>query len=111
MSDNVTYGGCEGANSAYINLISSDGFTFILKREVVQQSPTLCEMLTGPGASSDNTSSDIYLTSIPSHVLVHVCKYLQYKFRYTNSSAQIPELEFPPEVCLELLMAADFLAC
>ena len=32
-------------------------------------------------------------------------------FRYTNSSTEIPEFPIPPEIALELLMAANFLDC
>ena len=31
--------------------------------------------------------------------------------RYTNSSTEIPEFHIPPEIALELLMAANFLDC
>ena len=31
--------------------------------------------------------------------------------RYTNSSTEIPEFPIPPEIALELLMAANFLDC
>ena len=63
---------------------------------------------------------------IPSHVLQKVCMYFTYKTRwapskgvgieishsrYTNSSTEIPEFPIPPEIALELLMAANFLDC
>ena len=46
-----------------------------------------------------------------SHVLQKVCMYFTYKVRYTNSSTEIPDFPIPPEIALELLMAANFLDC
>jgi elongin-C len=37
--------------------------------------------------------------------------YFTYKVRYTNSSTEIPDFPIPPEIALELLMAANFLDC
>ena len=55
-------------------------------------------------------------------MLQKVCMYFTYKTRwvvaapplptrYTNSSTEIPEFPIPPEIALELLMAANFLDC
>ena len=41
-------------------------------------------------------------------VLEKVCEYLYYNQK--NSDAKdVPDMEIPPELCLELLMAADYL--
>ena len=55
----------------------------------------------------------IILTTVcyRSHVLVHVCRYLSYKVKHTNTLCEIPEFEIDPKVALELLMAANFLDC
>ena len=53
----------------------------------------------------------MHFREIPSHVLQKVCQYFIYKVRYTNSSTEIPEFYIPPEIALELLMAANFLDC
>ena len=37
-----------------------------------------------------------------------VCEYLYYNEKYQNQK-DVPDMELPPELCLELLMAADFL--
>ena len=41
-------------------------------------------------------------------VLEKVCEYLHYNEKYKNSR-EIPDMDIPPELCLELLMAADYL--
>ena len=41
-------------------------------------------------------------------MLDKVCEYFMYSKRY-EGSRDVPDMEVPPELCLELLMAADFL--
>ena len=120
------YGGCEGPEAMYVKLISSDGHEFIVKREHALTSGTIKAMLSGPGQFSDNETNEVNFREIPSHVLQKVCMYFTYKVslgyqlsishllpqvRYTNSSTEIPEFPIPPEIALELLMAANFLDC
>lgn len=50
MSDEKQqYTGCEGPESMYVKLISSDGYEFIVKREHALTSGTIKAMLSGPG--------------------------------------------------------------
>ena len=41
-------------------------------------------------------------------VLEKVCEYLYYNLR-NREARDVPDMEIPPELCLELLMAADYL--
>lgn len=41
-------------------------------------------------------------------VLEKVCEYLYYNEKHKNNK-DVPDMDIPPELCLELLMAADFL--
>jgi elongin-C len=41
-------------------------------------------------------------------ILEKVCEYLYYNETHKDSK-DVPDMEIPPELCLELLMAADFL--
>lgn len=41
-------------------------------------------------------------------VLEKVCEYLYYNLKHKDSK-DVPDMEIPPELCLELLMAADYL--
>ncbi|CAL2035222.1 unnamed protein product [Caenorhabditis brenneri] len=105
------YGGIEGPNSQYVKLVSSDEHEFIIKRELALTSGTIRAMLSGPGIYAENESNVVYFREIPSHVLQKVCQYFAYKVRYTHAATEIPEFPIPPEVALELLMAANFLDC
>ena len=37
-----------------------------------------------------------------------VAEYFYYNYKNRNAT-DVPDMDFPPELCLELLMAADFL--
>lgn len=41
-------------------------------------------------------------------VLEKVCEYFYYNEKYKDAK-DVPDMEIPPELCLELLMAADYL--
>ncbi len=41
-------------------------------------------------------------------VLEKVCEYFYYNEKFKNSK-DVPDMDIPPELCLELLMAADYL--
>ena len=41
-------------------------------------------------------------------VLEKVCEYLYYNEKNKNAK-EVPDMDIPPELCLELLMAADYL--
>ncbi|XP_055353216.1 elongin-C-like [Paramacrobiotus metropolitanus] len=104
-------GGCEGPNAEFVKLISQDGHEFYIAKELALTSGTIKAMLSGPGQFAENEANEVHFREIPSHVLAKVCQYFNYKHRYTNSSTEIPEFPIPPEIALELLMAANFLDC
>ena len=90
------YGSLEGPESMYLKLISSDGHEFVVRRDfAINASPTIKNMLSGPGQYSESQPNEIYLKDIPSHVLIH----------------DIPEFPIDINVVLELLVASDFLDC
>lgn len=41
-------------------------------------------------------------------MLEKVCEYFYYNEKYKNAK-DVPDMDIPPELCLELLMAADYL--
>ncbi len=79
------YGGLDGPESMYLKLISSDEHEFVVRRDfAVNASPTIKNMLSGPGQYSESQPNEIYLKDIPSHVLINVCRYFAYKAKYTK---------------------------
>jgi len=61
-------------------------------------------------SSSLRHQSPHRLTSLPNSgiVLEKVAEYFYYNYKNRNRE-DVPDMDIPPELCLELLMAADFL--
>ena len=96
--------------SRFIHIIYL-GHEFIVKRDHALTSGTIKAMLSGPGQFAENETNEVNFREIPSHVLTKLCQYFAYKFYYTNRSYNVPRFHIPPEISIELLMAANFLDC
>ena len=59
------YGGCEGVDSMYVRLVSSDGHQFIVKRDYALTSGTIKSMLSGPGQFAENETNEVTFREIP----------------------------------------------
>ncbi|UYV69711.1 TCEB1 [Cordylochernes scorpioides] len=105
------YGGCDGPEAPYIKLVSSDGHEFVVRRDNALISCTLKAMFSGPQPIAPKETNEVIFRDISSHVLQKVCQYFYYKKQYSNSSSEIPEFAIPPEISLDLLLAANFLDC
>jgi elongin-C len=57
---------------------------------------------------AESLSSRCTLHEINGVVLEKVCEYLYYNEKHRDAK-DVPDLDIPPELCLELLMAADYL--
>ncbi|KAI4115651.1 MAG: hypothetical protein LQ345_003790 [Seirophora villosa] len=104
--------------SEYITMISNDGFEFIIKRDAADVAGTIKKMLDPtstlshlspslsfaqiskrPSADVDNNNSGV--------VIEKLCEYLYYNLKHKDSK-DVPDMEIPPSLCLELLVAADY---
>uniref|UniRef100_A0A5S6QYP9 Elongin-C n=1 Tax=Trichuris muris TaxID=70415 RepID=A0A5S6QYP9_TRIMR len=102
---------CLGPDAPYVKLVSSDNHEFVVRREVAMVAGTIRAMLSGPGQFAENETNIVRFREIPSHVLQKICHYLQYNYRFSSCTSDIPEFVIEPEYALELLMAANFLDC
>ncbi|KAG7005049.1 amino-acid permease GAP3 [Physcia stellaris] len=94
--------------STYVTLISSDGFEFIVLREAAYVAGTIKKMLDPTSAFAEAVTGRCTLGSINGVVLEKVCEYLYYNLK-NKDAKDVPDMEIPSELCLELLMAADYL--
>ncbi|OAL68566.1 transcriptional elongation regulator Elc1/Elongin C [Trichophyton rubrum] len=85
----------------FVTLASNDGFEFVIPRSAACVSGTLRRML----EPSSNFSEAVTGRGV---VLEKVCEYLLYNER-NKGQTNVPDMDIPPELCLELLMAADYL--
>jgi transcription elongation factor B subunit 1 len=91
-----------------IKLVSAEGHEFFVDRRCAMVSGTIKAMLQSQFAES---RGEVRFPEIPGIILEKVIQYLYYKVRYANSSQRVPTFEIPPEIALELLMAANYLDC
>ena len=89
-----------------IKLISAEGHEFIVDRRCACVSKTIEAMLEGSFAES---KGEIRFPELSTPILEKVLQYFYYKVRYANGKQKAPEFQIPPEMAVELLMAANFL--
>ena len=61
-----------------------------------------------PGNFSEAVTGVCHLEEIDGKVLEKVVEYLYYNEKYKDSH-DVPDIDIPSELCLELLMAAEYL--
>ncbi|VDB96281.1 unnamed protein product [Peniophora sp. CBMAI 1063] len=105
----------EQANSgddAWIR-VKSGSFTFLVKKKVLLRSGTLKDMLGGDFQEMNERTVDLSASARPI-VAEKVIEYLAYKTTYENAGPkdEIPDFyeRVMPELALELLTTADYLA-
>ncbi|KAF8316115.1 POZ domain-containing protein [Clavulina sp. PMI_390] len=96
----------------WVKIKSDDGFTFIVERKVAVASQTLASSLNEDSNFAEALSNTCH---IPARDVVaqKVVEYLCHKSQFQNakSNEEVPDFQerIPPEIALELLMAADYL--
>ncbi|KAI1815655.1 POZ domain-containing protein [Poronia punctata] len=94
--------------SKYITLASSDGYEFVVLREAAMVSPIIKSMLDPKSQFAEARTGRCVFEEISGMVLEKVVEYMQYWYKYRDSE-NVPDMDIPVELCLELLMAGDFL--
>ncbi|KAF4453601.1 transcription elongation factor B, polypeptide 1 [Fusarium austroafricanum] len=97
------------APSKYITLVSGDGFEFVVLREAALVSPIIKGMLDVRSQFAEAKEARCVFQEMSAMVLDKVVEYFQYWYRYRSSSEDVPDMEIPVELCLELLAASDYL--
>ncbi|EEP79795.1 predicted protein [Uncinocarpus reesii 1704] len=102
----------------FVTLTSNDGFDYVISRSAACISGTIRRMLDPANNFSEAVSGRCVLENMK---FVHHAPYdapYWAKIRLTLSSkwccpresqANVPDMDIPPELCLELLLAADYL--
>ncbi|KAI0503249.1 BTB/POZ protein [Xylaria bambusicola] len=96
------------APSKYVTLASGDGYEFVVLREAVLVSSAIKGMLDPKSQFSEARTGRCYFEEINGVILEKVAEYCQYWYKY-KESPNVPDMDVPVELCLELLQAADFL--
>ncbi|KAF9070501.1 BTB/POZ protein [Rhodocollybia butyracea] len=97
----------------WVRLASNDGYTFLVKRRVADMSGTIKNSLDTSGGFAE-AGTRTYRSQERGIILQKMIEYMAFKAHYSNvgPKEEIPIHELmermPPEVVLELLVAADY---
>ncbi|ATY63895.1 BTB POZ fold [Cordyceps militaris] len=94
--------------SKYVTLVSGDGFEFVVLREATMISPIIKGMLEPRSQFAEAKEARCIFQEMSAVVLDKVVEYFHYWYRYRNSE-DVPDMDIPVEICLEVLAAADYL--
>ncbi|WPH04627.1 Hypothetical protein R9X50_00752000 [Acrodontium crateriforme] len=94
--------------SDYVTLVSSDEFSFVVQRTAACLSPAIKRMLDPTNGFLEAKMNTCRFDNITGVVLEQVCEYFYYNQKHQNSK-DVPDMDFPTELCLEILIAADYL--
>ncbi|ORY13545.1 BTB/POZ protein [Clohesyomyces aquaticus] len=92
----------------YVTLVSYDGYEFKVLRSAACLAGTIKRSLDPSSGFREGAENRVSFTNINGVTLEKVCEYLYYNQKHAESK-DVPDMEIPPELCLELLIAADYL--
>ncbi|KAL9618994.1 MAG: hypothetical protein Q9204_008342 [Flavoplaca sp. TL-2023a] len=93
--------------SEYITLISNDGFEFIILREAACVAGTIKRMLDPASNFAEASSGVCRFGQFNGLIIEKLTEYLYYNLKHRDSK-DVPDMDIPPALCLELLVAADY---
>ncbi|KAL1304038.1 hypothetical protein AAFC00_000475 [Neodothiora populina] len=96
------------ARPEYVTLVSNDDFEFKIERSAALISPAIARMLNPQNGFMESKTNVCVFDNINGMVLEKVCEYFYYNSKMRDAK-DVPEMDIPPELCLEILMAADYL--
>ncbi|KAH7414557.1 BTB/POZ protein [Phaeosphaeria sp. MPI-PUGE-AT-0046c] len=96
------------SSSRYVTLVSNDGYEFKILRSAACIAGTIKKALDPLSGFRETTQNLVVLPTINGVVLEKVCEYLYYNQKHAESK-DVSDMDIPPELCLELLIAADYL--
>ncbi|KAI0403427.1 BTB/POZ protein [Xylaria palmicola] len=94
--------------SKYVTLVSGDGFEFVVLREAAMISSAIKGMLDPRSQFAEARTNRCVFEEINGIILEKVAEYFHYWYKYRETE-NVPDMDIPVELCLELLQAADFL--
>ncbi|PSN73331.1 cytochrome P450 [Corynespora cassiicola Philippines] len=92
----------------YVTLVSNDGYEYKVLRSAACIAGTIKKALDPMLGFKETTQNRVELPTVNGVILEKVCEYLYYNQKHAESK-DVPDMEVPPELSLELLIAADYL--
>ncbi|KAF2202144.1 transcription elongation factor-like protein B polypeptide 1 [Delitschia confertaspora ATCC 74209] len=94
--------------SEYVTLVSEDSFEFVVRRSAAIIAGTIRRSLDPTYNFEEAQKGRVVFPTISGIILEKICEYLYYHEKHAESK-DVPDMEIPSELCLELLIAADYL--
>lgn len=94
--------------SKYVTLISCEGFEYVVLRDAALISPVVKGMIDPKSGFAEAQSGRCVFQEISGQVMEKVVEYFHYWYK-NRDKEDVPDMDIPAELCLELLVAADFL--
>ncbi|KAF2189839.1 transcription elongation factor-like protein B polypeptide 1 [Zopfia rhizophila CBS 207.26] len=92
----------------YVTLVSNDAFEFKVLRSAAVLAGTIKKALDPSSNFKEGATNRVTFHNINGVILEKVCEYLYYNQKHEESK-DVPDFDLPPELCLELIVAADYL--
>ncbi|KAL1886020.1 elongin C [Ceratocystis pirilliformis] len=92
----------------YVTLVSGDGYEFVVARKLARLSPVINGMLECSNFQEGITGVCEF-PEISGIILDLIVDYFHYWFRWKDYDGDVPNMDIPVELCLELLVASDYL--
>ncbi|KAI9888821.1 MAG: hypothetical protein M1814_006224 [Vezdaea aestivalis] len=102
----AAFAGVEPAD--FVTLVSNDGHEFVVSRSAACVSGALSRMFDKKNGFKESIENRAEFEDFSGFVLGKIVEYFCYNEKFKETE-EPPEFEIPPEMCLELLMAADYL--
>ncbi|KAL0634395.1 elongin C [Maublancomyces gigas] len=96
------------AETNSVVLVSNDNFQFVVRKSAATVSPAIKSMLDRRSNFAEARENKIVFQNMNAVILEKVCEYFYYNEKYRDAK-DVPDMDIPPELALELLMVADFL--
>ncbi|KAK7062654.1 elongin C [Paramarasmius palmivorus] len=113
MNEDVQMGNAaEASGEDWVRIVSNDGFSFLVKRKIAQMSGTIASSLDMSSGYSESETKTYNASNDRGIIVQKLLEYMCFKAHYSNTKRKVPLNEFmdriPPEIVLELLLAADY---
>ncbi|KAG7095064.1 hypothetical protein E1B28_005854 [Marasmius oreades] len=96
----------------WVRLVSNDGFSFLVRRKVANMSGTIGNSLDPSSSYAESETKTYHATNDRGIIVQKLIEYMSFKAHYSKAKGDVPINELmeriPPEIVLEVLLAADY---
>mmetsp|Transcript_624 Transcript_624/g.985 ORF Transcript_624/g.985 Transcript_624/m.985 type:complete len:108 (+) Transcript_624:59-382(+) len=95
----------------WIKITSADGHEFFLDKHVAFECEALKAAYETKRQMGHQGRIELKYEDITGRIMQKVIEYLYYKYKWTDTRQPMPEFPIDDDICLDLLLTANFLGC